>query len=207
MSLLNALFPKTILYKNTPFNKNITVTLGLGEPTLMVDGLVESGSILTNIWDTAIQKLLPKKFQPESILLLGLGGGSNANLARHHFPSSHITAVEIDPQMLEIAQKHYGLSKLKNFEVVISDAIDFAKNTNSSYDLILVDCFVGKYIPKKMESLKLFKRLSQISRYTLINRIWYNEHHLDTVFFMRQLSSQFFFIKAHNSTNVILSLV
>lgn len=207
MSLLYAIFPKTVHYPDTMHNKNISVTKGLGEPTLIVDGLVESGSILTNIWKTGLKKLLPKSFRPQTILLLGLGGGSNANLARQFFPKAHIVAVEIDPLMVEIAKKHYGLEKLKNFKVVIADAVEFVKNQEDHYDLVLVDCFVGKFIPKKMENLELFKKLHQFSRYTIINRIWFNEHHLDTIFFIRSLSSQFFFVKAHNSTNCLLSLV
>jgi spermidine synthase len=200
--------------KDTLFNKNISVIKTHGEPILVVDGLIESGRILTHIWKTGIDYHLPKNFKPKSILFLGLGGGSNVIYAHQKFPDAKLTAIEIDPQMVEIANNFYELNKkVPKLEIVIADALDFINKLalddprSTIYDLVLVDCFVGKYIPKKLEDLDFIDGVKSHSKYTLINRIWFNEHHFDTIFFMKSLSTRHIFSKVHTSTNVILSLL
>lgn len=201
-------------FPDTPYNKNLTLIEGYGEPTLISGDLIESGHILTNIWKTGVDYHVPKEFIPQNILLLGLGGGSNAIYLHKKYPRAQITAVEIDPFMVEIANKYFKLNKkIPNLKVIIVDALDFINKLSLDdprsmiYDLVLVDCFEGKWIPKKLEDLDFIGKVKDHSRYTLINRIWYNEHHFDTVFFMKSLSTRFVFSKVHTPTNVILSLL
>lgn len=215
MKLIDILFPKSLKILNSKFNKNIEIFFGFGEPTLIVDGLVESGFLLTHIWKTGIKNLLPKTFKPKTILILGLGGGSNTKLVSRYFPEAQITAVEIDDQMVEIAQKYYGLDKVKNLKIIIADAEEYARNLklahpaggSEKFDLILVDCFVGKSIPQALQKMSFIKDLYAHGKYVLINRIWYNEHHLETVFFLRELAQHFFFLRTGTKTNVIVSLI
>ena len=50
MSLRHLFFPQIIKFPDTPYNRHITLHQYLLQPTLMVDGLIESGDILTHIW-------------------------------------------------------------------------------------------------------------------------------------------------------------
>lgn len=209
----NFFVPKIVKFPDTKYNKNINVFVGIGEPTLVADNLIESGHVLTHIWKTGLNNLLPKSYTPQKILLLGLGGGSNAHLVASRYPKAKITAVEIDSQMVEIAKNYFKVSRHKNLKIVIGDAEKFVsniprpKNHNPAYDLILMDCFVGKFIPLSLQKISFIKKLYQNSRYVLINRIWYNEHHLESVFFLKELSKHFFFLKTSTKTNVIISLI
>jgi spermidine synthase len=209
MSFRHIFFPQTIKFPDTKFNHRISLRRYFLQPTLYVDGLIESGDILTHIWKTGIKKLVPRHFTPRSILILGLGGGSNTLLVSRLYPKARITAVEIDPLMVEIGQKYFGLNKVKNLHIVVADALDFAANldSHSMYDLILVDCFEGKYIPKKLEDLGFLGTLKDHSRYTLINRIHWYDHHRPTMDFMKSLSTRFVFVTASTMSNLIISLV
>lgn len=208
MSLFNAFIPKTVKILNSKFNKDIEIILGVGQPTLIVDGLIESGFLLTHIWNTGIKNLVPKFFKPQNILILGLGGGSNTKLVSRLYPNAKITAVEIDDQMVDIAKKYYHLDKVKNLKIVVEDAEEYAENLKTEkYDLILVDCFVGKFIPDALQKMSFINNLYQHGQFVLINRIWYNEHHLQSVSFLRELSKHFFFVKTYTKTNIIVSLV
>lgn len=215
MSLFNFFIPQTIQFPDTKYNKNVKLICGAGEPTLVADDLIESGHLLTHIWKKGLKNLLPKGFLPQKILILGLGGGSNTNLVSRLYPSSSITAIEIDSQMVAIAQKYFQVTKNKNLKIITTDAEKFVNDLRPTiydprsklYDLILVDCFIGKYIPQSLQTMAFIRKLSQISRYTLINRIWYNEHHLETVFFLKELSKHFFYLKTQTRTNIVVSLI
>lgn len=210
-----------IKFTDTPCNKGLTLIKGYGEPTLISGDLIESGHILTHIWKTGIDYLLPKNFTPKNVLLLGLGGGSNAIYVHKKYPNTQITAIEIDPLMVEIANKYFKLNKkIPDIKIIIADALDFINKLSLDhrpsddlpagrqvYDLVLVDCFEGKWIPKKLENLDFIQKIKDHSRYTLINRIWYNEHHISTISFMKSLSTRFIYSKVHTSTNTILSLL
>lgn len=209
MSLRHLFLPQIIKFPDTPFNRHISLHQYLLQPTLMVDGLIESGDILTHIWKTGIKKLIPRTFVPQSILLLGLGGGSNTLLVRKLYPKAKITAVEIDPLMAHISKTHFGVDKVKNLEIVIADALDFVGDFDGKthFDLVLVDCFEGKYIPKKLENLDFIQGLKDHARYVLINRIFWYDYHLPSLDFMRALTTRFFFVTAHTRSNLLISLV
>ena len=211
MSLRHLFFPQSMSFPDTPYNKNIRLKLYFPQPTMFVDGLIESGDILTHIWKTGLKKLVPRHFVPKTILILGLGGGSNTLLVNRLYPKAKITAVEIDPFMELVARKYFGLNKIKNLEIIIADALDFANNlsreASAKWDLVLVDCFEGKYIPKKLEDLDFLKKLKDHSRYTLINRIYWYEHGNATRNFLKSLSTRFIFVTAKTRSNVLISLV
>lgn len=209
MSLRYLFFPKTIHLPDSKYNKNISLHLYLGQPTLIVDGLIQSGDILSHIWKVGIKKLLPKSFIPQSVLILGVGGGSNTLLVRKLYPDAEITAVDIDKAMLDIGFKYFGIDKIQNIKFVTSDAIKFVDKFTSKtyYDLVLVDCFEGKYIPHKLEDLGFIGKLKNHSRHTLINRIYWYDHYLDTMHFLCKLATKFFYVTTKTRSNIIISLV
>lgn len=209
MSFLRLFFPQIIKIPGSKYNRDITVIDYLNSTSVIVDGLIESGNIMFQIWGAGMKRLLPKSFIPETVLLLGLAGGSNAKLVNKYYPKAQITAVEIDPLMIDIGKKYFSLDKVKNMNIVIGDALDFANKftLKDHYDLILVDCFEGKYIPKKLEDLDFVQKLKDHSRYTLINRIHWYDHKKPTMSFLSSLATRFFFIKTHTRSNLIISLV
>ncbi len=208
MSLRHLLIPQTVKFEDTPYNRQISLHCYFRQPTLIVDGLIESGDILTHIWKTGLRNLIPKSFIPKNILILGLGGGSNTLLVSHLYPEAKITAIEIDPLMASISKKYFGLDKVKHLKIIIADALPFVRDLSSeNYDLVLVDCFEGKYIPKKLENLDFIQSLKDHSRFVLINRIFWYDYHQPTLSFLRSLATRFFFITAHTRSNLLISLV
>ena len=208
MSLKHLLIPQTVKFEDTPYNRQISLHRYFRQPTLIVDGLIESGDILTHIWKTGLRNLIPKSFIPKNILILGLGGGSNTLLVSHLYPEAKITAIEIDPLMASISKKYFGLDKVKHLKIIVDDALNFARDLRTeNYDLILVDYFEGKYIPKKLENLDFIQALKDHSRFVLINRIFWYDYHQPTLNFMSSLATRFFFITAHTRSNLLISLV
>ena len=103
------------------------------------------GEVVTRcVWDAIAAPLL---WLPPSrrrrILLLGLGGGSVARLARALAPDSEIVGVELDPEVVRLARRHLDLDAL-SVRVEITDALDFLERDRSRYQAILEDVFVGQ---------------------------------------------------------------
>lgn len=209
MNFLSLFFPQKIKFPDSRYNKNISIQKFLNSTILFVDGLIESGDIMTHVWKRGITSLLPKTFQPQNVLLLGLAGGSNAHLVNRYFPKAKITAVEIDPFMVKLGEQYFKLSKVKNLKIVIDDALSFVNNLkdNDQFDLVMVDCFVGIHIPKKLEDIEFLKKIKKHARFVLINRLWWQKEKIITSNFFKSISPHFFFTKAHTSSNIVISLV
>lgn len=93
------------------------------------------------IWKDALKKVELK--DSESILLLGLGGGSIVSLLLNDFKfKGHITAVELDPVIIRIADKEFGIRKNRKLNIICDDAFKAVKNIKQKFDLVLVDLFI-----------------------------------------------------------------
>ncbi|CAI2351999.1 unnamed protein product [Caenorhabditis sp. 36 PRJEB53466] len=77
--------------------------------------------------------------------VLGLGGGLLTAYLVRHFRKARVTAVELDPEVLKIANAHFSFPHSDaRIEVVIQDALVHiqqvaAKNEEDKYDVIFVD--------------------------------------------------------------------
>jgi spermidine synthase len=81
---------------------------------------------------------------PHNILLLGLGGGGLYRFFfQHYFPDAGITAVERDPQFIEVAQRYFNVSgDAEHHVTAVDDAANFLVTTApAGYDLLLADLF------------------------------------------------------------------
>ncbi|PIO54646.1 hypothetical protein TELCIR_23984, partial [Teladorsagia circumcincta] len=84
------------------------------------------------------------------VLSIGLGAGYINSFLHHHFPN-------LDPKMLEIAQKWYGLEMDESHRVIIDDGMAFIKKAvengiNDSLSLKAL-CFStkGQYVMENKE--------------------------------------------------------
>jgi len=82
------------------------------------------------------------------VLLLGLGGGSVVKTLREDFGfTGHITAVELDKDIIDIALHEFGLVKDKKLEVINGDALQVVSSLDNYYDLIIIDIFIHTEVP------------------------------------------------------------
>ncbi|HEX7046271.1 MAG TPA: fused MFS/spermidine synthase [Gammaproteobacteria bacterium] len=88
--------------------------------------------------------------QPERILVVGLGGGSIPRTFDTLFPDAQIDVVEIDPAVVDVAERFFGFKEGGNVDVTVKDARVFVKQAGifgQEYDYIVLDAFNGDYIP------------------------------------------------------------
>ncbi len=115
---------------------------------LKIDGTFasywEPGRVATgSVWDAVAAPILAlPPARRRSVLLLGLGGGSAARLARALAPRADVVGVEIDPEVVRLARRWFDLDAL-GLEVVTEDARRFLGRVRRRFDVILEDVFVG----------------------------------------------------------------
>jgi len=81
---------------------------------------------------------------PESVLMIGLGGGSLAKFIRKYSPSTRITAVEIDDRVIAAARAHFEVPPDDDtLQVIEADGALYIRQHPASADVILLDGFDG----------------------------------------------------------------
>jgi spermidine synthase len=82
-----------------------------------------------------------------SILEIGFGGGRTSWYLHRFLPNVPVTSVELDPVVLELAKKYFGIKDEPNFQVVNRDGRLFLAESKEHYDIILIDAYRGPFVP------------------------------------------------------------
>ncbi|HVS12325.1 MAG TPA: fused MFS/spermidine synthase [Thermoanaerobaculia bacterium] len=94
---------------------------------------------------------------PREVLLLGLGGGSVAEVLRAAAPGLVAEHVEIDPAVVELAVRHFGFEPGPREQVHVDDARRFLRRSERRWDLIVADTYVGLSIPFHLATREMFE--------------------------------------------------
>ena len=79
--------------------------------------------------------------QTQSILMLGLGGGSLAKYCYAKLPQSRIDVVEIDPYVIGFREQFFIPANDARFRVIHDDAARYIERRTAQYDVIMLDTF------------------------------------------------------------------
>ncbi len=102
--------------------------------------------------------------QSKSILILGMGAGCVIETLRNDFQNEgEITAVEIDPVVVDIAKKYFDVGRFSNLKIVEDDAFAFIKNNKTKHDLIIVDLFIDKETPIQFSSEEFLQNVLNVT--------------------------------------------
>jgi spermidine synthase len=95
----------------------------------------------------------PPALSPDQpVLILGFGGGSIAVILREErgLPNP-IVGVELDEMMLTAGKEHFNVGKLDSLTLVNQDALDFIRQCNDKYALIITDIYIDEVVPEQFE--------------------------------------------------------
>lgn len=86
--------------------------------------------------------------RPRSVLVLGLGGGALVRSVRHHYPDANIHVVEINAQVIEIAQRFFFVpAPDARLVFEVADVCAFIRTPIPPVDLILLDTIEDEAVP------------------------------------------------------------
>ena len=78
---------------------------------------------------------------PAAVLMIGLGGGSLAKYCHRHLPDADITAVEINPHVIDLRETFLVPADDHRFRVVHGDGAQFVARADRRCDVLVVDGF------------------------------------------------------------------
>lgn len=130
---------------SSEFNESLEVTLQNGKLLLNTRNANYSFGLLHEVMIKAIgHAVIQYNMTPRNALLLGYGGGSAAAVLKGNFPDVEITAVEIDSEVIYLAKKYFFT---RDVELILSDAKEYVQQSDSEFDLIVVDVFIDVTVP------------------------------------------------------------
>jgi spermidine synthase len=82
-----------------------------------------------------------------NVLFIGLGAGSSEKRMWRDFPGLQIQAVELDPVVVDVAYRYFGLPRDPRLRVDVGDGRRFLAGDDRRWDVIVVDAFFADAIP------------------------------------------------------------
>jgi spermidine synthase len=161
----NVRIKKQVVYRvKTDFN-NITVTqrgniVTLWSPATVRQTEIDIRNPVVPRLEYARNSVLSLAFcpAPETILVLGLGGGSIPMMFHNICKNASIDVVDIDPEMPVIAEGFFDFYPDKRLKIVLEDASRYVRETSigKKYDIIVMDTFIGQKQHRSLTTGKFF---------------------------------------------------
>jgi spermidine synthase len=150
LKIISYLVPITLKTYRSSISGELLIVAENGKKVLNTRQVNYSFNSLHRIFKAAFKKTGLPLSNDSKVLMLGLGAGSIAHIIRNEYQSkASITAIEIDPVVIEIAKTEFGIEQLQPIYIVQGDAIEYVLNLTSNFDIICVDLFVQDRVPQK----------------------------------------------------------
>ncbi|GIZ08305.1 spermidine synthase [Flavobacterium sp. UMI-01] len=147
--ILSYLFPITVHSEKSTVSKSIDVNWENGALVMDSKNTNYSYGNLQEFLKLGLKEIGFEKIKNmEHILVLGVAGASVVKTIINDIDyKGRITGVEIDANIITVANKYFNIHKIHQLEIVIDDAFEFVLKTKDQYDLIIIDLFQDTRIP------------------------------------------------------------
>lgn len=188
--IFSYIFPLTVFKQKSNISQTLEVTWVNGELVLDSKNTNYSYGSLQRILKKGLKFIGYQRIQSMNhILVLGVAGGSVIKtLSNEIHYKGKIIGVEIDENIIKIANQYFQLDQIENLEIVIDDAFEFVLKTKEKYDLIIIDIFQDTTMPSFLFETFFTDRLCLLLNskgFILFNTMLLNEK-------QKQLNRNFF---------------
>lgn len=167
--------PKVIGKFQSDYSGTIRVVQGWGFRHLSTDRIQQSGGIVGEIWSKALNHRVSKH---KTWLVLGVAGGTVMQMISQKLAPTRIVGVDIDPVIVDVGRKYFGLDSIPNSQIIISDARKYLQTTHDHFDYLLVDLFGVEGPPPFVYSSKFLESLKQVASQVFINHLYDTPEHI-----------------------------
>ena len=95
--------------------------------------------------------------EPSRILVVGVGGGTMPMFLRAYYPNATIDAVDIDPDVVQVAKDYFGFREDDRMKAHVGDGRAFIENTREPYDIIFLDAFGTRNVPPHLTTAEFMR--------------------------------------------------
>lgn len=179
---LSYFIPINVVRKKSALSKTLEITWTNGQLVLDSENTNYSFGSLQRILRRGLRQIGFSTVKSMSeILVLGVAGGSVIRTINEEIGfKGKITGIDIDPDIIQIANEHFKLNVIPNLSIIVDDAFEFVLKTKLKYDLIIIDIFQDLVMPNFLFEVFFTNRLSEIlniNGYLLFNTMTLNESH------------------------------
>ena len=99
------------------------------------------------------------------VLVIGIGGGSLPMAIREKYPAAMIDAVELDPEVIHVAERFFHFKPDEHIAVHAEDGRIFIRKAirqGLKYDAVILDAFDKDYIPEHMATAEFLEQVKAV---------------------------------------------
>lgn len=113
---------------------------------------------LPSAYTQAMLLALTWRPEPERILLIGLGGGRLQMILHHYLEQVTLHTVELDPVVVEVAQRFFGICQDKRQHIIAQDGREYLRSAvaHTRYDIIMLDAYRVEGIPLHLSTQEFY---------------------------------------------------
>ncbi len=159
---MSFLMAQSVEKTGSPLNPVLEVSCLNGRLRLSTQNAIYSYEDFYTAFADSFRWLGIELYDIQQVLVLGYGLGSvPVILHKHYGMAPKITAVELDPAIIELAKKYYPeLSRSVAFHAM--DAEAFVAEDSGTYDLIVIDLFVDDVTPDKFNEPAFLQKVREL---------------------------------------------
>jgi spermidine synthase len=151
----------------------------------------------------------------KSVLMAGLGGGSTQRAYQHYFTNVTVDTVELDPAVVEVAEKYFQVTNTPTLRMHTNDARQYLRLSTNTFDVILMDAYsttrYGSSLPPQLTTREFFTIASAhlstngVLAYNIIGQITGYRDKLVAALYrtMKQVFPQVYMFPADSSQNIV----
>jgi predicted membrane-bound spermidine synthase len=138
--------------------------LQLNEGWSVHSWLREPDYVTGDVWDwMALSALIPQPPDGRTdVLIIGLAGGTVSNLITRVLAPAlgkiAITGVELDPEVVAVADRYLDLDR-SHLTTVVADGRIWLRGSDEKFDLIILDAYHQPSIPAHMATIEFFENV------------------------------------------------
>ena len=154
--------------------------------------------------------------RPKKVMLAGLGGGALVHFIYHYKLTPQLDVAEIDPEVINVAQKHFNLPQDPAIRLIPGDVAEtLSKPEYGPYDLIIIDVLLNDLAPDTDSTgmplktrarptlLNMFTRLSPWG--TVLFNLHINDKSMEDIEAIQSVFPQVYYWIAPGTGNLIVA--
>ena len=99
---------------------------------------------------------------PRHILMVGLGGGSLAKYCYQFLPTTRITVIEIDPDVIALRRQFLVPDDDDRLSIVCADALDYIATAEADVDIVMLDGFDAQGMVEALSTRSFFQDCARL---------------------------------------------